>query len=128
MKLSQIRQECRQKMNRAIQNTYEDANNIIEQSFSQYYAGGMPRVYERTNTLRGSKNVESPYTGGDYVYLRAGYDGGAIGYSTGTFSGMQVLDATMSGTAGVVGDPSYDEMAFNNIILAAQKNFGNEFG
>lgn len=127
MTLKQIRQQCRQKMNRAIRNTYKDADKIITQSFDQFYSMGDPQR-PRTNTLPGAKHVDPPVTGGDYVFLKAGYEGNQISYSDGTFTGGEVLGATMTGTYGVVGDPIYDELAFENILEAAQKNFSSEFG
>ena len=43
------------------------------------------------------------------------------------FTGGEVLAATMTGTYGVLGDPTYDELAFENILEAADKNFASEF-
>ena len=41
---------------------------------------------------------------------------------------MVLLVATMTGTYGVVGDPSYDEEAFRLIIETAKANFASQFG
>ncbi len=128
MKLKEIHKDCQRKMRNAIANTYTDANDIIDLSYDIYYAGGTPEKYVRTDMLRNSKKVDSPIIGGDSVFLRAGYEASWINYDTGTFTGGEVLGATMTGTYGVVGDPSYDEMAFEDIIKAAEKNFSKEFG
>lgn len=66
------------------------------------------------------KKVDSPRISGDTAYLKAGYEGNQISYSDGTFSGAEVLGATMTGTYGVVGNPSYDEEAFRLIIETAK--------
>lgn len=62
-------------------------------------------------------------------WLFVTYEGDQIGYpeGDGTFTGGEVLAATMTGTYGVLGDPTYDELAFENILEAADKNFASEF-
>ena len=60
--------------------------------------------------------------------MKSGYEGDQISYSDGTFTGGEVLGATMTGTYGVVGDSSYEEIAFEDIIKAANNNFNKEFG
>lgn len=127
MKLKQIRKDCQKKLARAITSTAKDADDIIDISYDVFYSSGNPRR-TRTNTLRGSKKVESPVISGDSVFLKAGFEGDQISYSDGTFTGGEVLGATMTGTYGVVGDPSYDEIAFEDIVKAAHDNFGKEFG
>ena len=127
MKLSQIHKDCQRKLKNAITETYDDANDIIRESFDVFYSSGSPKR-ERTGTLRGAKKVDYPEYGGDHVSLKAGYEGDQISYYDGTFSGGEVLGATMTGTYGVVGNPSYDEEAFKKIIQSADKNFSKEFG
>lgn len=128
MRVEAIHKICQQKMVVAINQTASEANSIIESSFGVFYGGGSPTVYQRTGTLPGSSDVKSPVIAGDTVSLDAGYDGSKIGYSTGTFSGEQVFEATATGSSGVVGDPSYDDMALQQIIAAAQAAFGAQFG
>lgn len=83
---------------------------------------------KRTYTLPGAKNNPPPEINGDFAYMKSGYEGDQISYSDGTFTGGEVLGATMTGTYGVLGDPSYDEMAFKDIIKSAKDNFRKEFG
>lgn len=128
MKLSEIHKDCQDKMNRAIEETYDSANAIIENSFNIFYSGGTPKQYIRQNILPGAKKIDPPIETGDSVYLKAGYEGDQIGYNTGTFSGAEVLGATMTGTYGIVGNPYYDEYAFNEILKTAERKFSKEFG
>lgn len=127
MKLSEIHKDCQNKMNRAIENTYEKAGEIIDNSFNVFYSGGKPEQYVRQNILPGAKKVEPPIEAGDSVYLKAGYEGDQISYNTGTFSGAEVLGATMTGVYGIVGNSYYDEYAFNEILKSAERNFSREF-
>lgn len=126
MKLSDIKKDCQKKLARAITETYNDANDIIDISFEVFYSQGNP-TRPRTNTLPNAKKIELPRISPNSVYLKAGYEGDQISYKDGTFTGGEVLGATMTGTYGVVGDPSYDEIAFKDIIKAANKNFRKEF-
>lgn len=127
MKLSQIHKDCQRKLSNAITNTYQDADEIIDISFEIFYSQGNP-VRERTHTLPGAKKNPEPIISGDSAYMKSGYEGDQIGYSDGTFTGGEVLGATMTGTYGVLGDPSYDEIAFEDIIKSAKNNFQKEFG
>lgn len=126
MKLSQIHKECQRKLSNAIKNTHQDADDILDMSFEVFYSQGNPKR-KRTYTLPGAKKNPPPEISGDSAYMKSGYEGDQIGYSDGTFTGSEVLGATMTGTYGVVGDPSYDEMAFEDIIEAAKINFSKEF-
>lgn len=126
MKLKQIRKDCQRKLSNAMRNTYIDANEIVNTSFDIFYSQGDP-VRERTRTLPGAKKIVPPKINGDSAYMKAGYEGDQISYNDGSFTGGEVLGATMTGTYGVVGDPSYDEIAFEDIIKAAKNNFNKEF-
>lgn len=127
MRIEQIKQDCIKKAVRAMNRTADDAERIIDESFDQYYRGGTPSRYIRKYTLPGAKDVKSPVVSGDEVTLQAGYDGSKIGYSTGKLSGEQVFEATATGSYGVVGDPSYDEQALEEIKRTAETNFSAEF-
>ena len=127
MKLSQIHKDCQKKLANAMNHTHQDADDIIYISFDVFYSQGEP-ARSRTHTLPGAKNNPSPEINGDSAYMKAGYEGDQISYSDGTITGGEVLGATMTGTYGVLGDPSYDEIAFEDIIKAADDNFRKEFG
>lgn len=127
MKLSQIHKECQRKLANAMNQTHQDADDIINISFNIFYSQGSPKR-ERTHTLPGAKKNPPPQISGDSAYLKSGYEGNQIGYSDGTFTGGEVLGATMTRTYGVLGDPSYDEIAFEDIIKTADDNFRKEFG
>lgn len=127
MKLSAIKKDCQKKLAKAITNTAKDADRIVEDSFEQYYGGGSPQVYQRTNTLPGTKKIDPPVIGGNTVSLDAGYEPGQISYNTGT-PGYPVFEATAEGFGGTVGDKSYDEQALEKVIESADKNFGAQFG
>lgn len=127
MKLSEIHKDCQRKLASVINKTYVDSNDIINKSFDTFYGQGNPKR-PRTGTLKGSKKVDPPRISGDTAYLKAGYEGDQISYPDGTFSGAEVLGATMTGTYGVVGNPSYDEEAFRLIIETAKANFASQFG
>lgn len=127
MDLEAIKRDCKRRMQRTLQKTHSDANDIIDSSFNQFYAQGNPKRL-RTHTLPGSSYISNPSYNGDHCEFEAGYEGDQISYADGTFSGGEVLGATMTGTYGVLGDPTYDEKAFEDIINTADANFASEFG
>ena len=128
MKLSQIHKDCQKKLANAMNHTHQDADEIIDISFNIFYSQGYPEQYKRTKNLLDSKNNQPPKVTGDYAYMKSGYEGDQISYNTGSFVGGEVLGATMTGTYGVLGDSSYDEIAFKDINKAADDNFRKEFG
>lgn len=130
MNLKQIKADCIKKMARAMNATEKNADVILDESFNQYYRGGTPQPngYSRTYTLHGAKKIISSKSSGTSMSMEAGYDSDQISYSTGSFSGAEVFGATATGTYGVVGDPSYDEDAFEKILDAAEENFSKQFG
>lgn len=127
MKISDIKRKCLQDMAKCMSETAHDADLILDESFNQYYRGGVPKYYERTFTLHNAKKITGPTSGENTVTLEAGYDGSQLEYHTGTFTGEQVWSAVSSGDAGVVGDPSFDEVALERIIQAAADNFAKRF-
>lgn len=129
MRLDQIKADCKKRMNRAMRNTARDANRILDDSFNQFYAGGTPKFYKRTGTLPSAAEIKGPTNTGDSITLEAGFNGENLHYQhpPGSYDGPQVLEATATGTSGVVGDPTYDEVALEKIINAAQNNFDSEF-
>lgn len=108
-------------------NTHQDAEEIIDISFDAFYSQGNP-IRQKTHTRLGAKNNPPPKINGDFAYMKCGYEGGQISYSDGTFTGDEVLEATMTGTNDVVDVPSYNKMAFENIIRAVNNNFNKNFG
>lgn len=126
MDISQIKKDCQRRMNQAMQKTRSDSERIIDQSFDTFYSQGNP-IRPRTHTLPGAKYVGPIESSGDTSYLEIGYEGDQISYNDGTFSGGEVLGATMTGTYHVKGNPSYDEQAFEEILETADKNFASEF-
>lgn len=125
MNLEDIKKDCEARLKRTMVKLDAGANEIINSSFDDFYSQGTPKR-KRTHTLPGSKYVS--LSGGKSSYnLEAGYEGDQISYQDGTFSGGEVLGATMTGTYGVLGNPGYDEKAFDDIIKKTDQLFSSEF-
>lgn len=127
MKISDIKRKCLQDMAKCMSETAHDADLILDESFNQYYRGGEPKYYERTFTLHNAKKITGPTASGDSIELKAGYESSQISYNTGSFTGEEVFGAAATGSYGVVGDPSFDETAFDRILQAAADNFAKRF-
>lgn len=135
MRLDQIKADCNKRMNRAMNDTAKDANQIITESFDQFYVGGTSYIYNRKYILPDSKDIRGPISADNTSMLKAGYDGSKLKYPEGMtwngylskFDGPAVLDAVTSGTYKVVGDPTFDEVALDKIKQAASDNFNKLF-
>ena len=127
MTIAEIKADIAKKIRRGAEKTHSDGVDIIEASFDTFYSQGNP-VRPRNHTLPGSQYTPPPQISEFSAHMELGYEGDQISYSDGTFSGGEVLGATMTGTYGVLGDSSYDEESFEKILDAAEKNFAKEFG
>lgn len=126
MTIDEIKKDISRKMSNATKKTHQDGIDIIKKSFDVFYSQGKPRR-TRTYTLRNAAYTPNPSITETSSHIEIGYEGNQISYSDGTFTGGEVLGATMTGTYGVLGDPIYDELAFEDIFEAADRNFASEF-
>lgn len=107
MKFSEIYKELDSKARNATQEMAERGKTeILDRELEAYYGGGFPRVYERTRTLAGA-GMNSNASGGAGNYNADIYMNQGISYSTGTYSGAQVIDATDKGHSRTVGAHGY---------------------
>ena len=89
---------------------------------NDYYDGSTPQRYQRTGTLLTSPDSTPVQGSGKHLEFSV-YMNDGISYSTGTFSGAQVIDATERGGAGTIGNHGY----FQRTEEAAQKILDSEF-
>lgn len=89
---------------------------------NDYYDGSTPQRYQRTGTLLTSPDSTPVQGSGKHLEFSV-YMNDGISYSTGTFSGTQVIDATERGGAGTIGNHGY----FQRTEEAAQKILDSEF-
>lgn len=87
-----------------------------------YYDGSTPQRYQRTGTLLTAPDSTPVQGSGKHLEFSV-YMNDGISYSTGTFSGGQVIDATERGGAGTIGNHGY----FQRTEEAAQKILDSEF-
>lgn len=87
-----------------------------------YYDGSIPQRYQRTGTLLTSPDSTPVQGSGKHLEFSV-YMNDGITYSTGTFSGAQVVDATERGGAGTIGNHGY----FQRTEESAQKILDSEF-
>lgn len=87
-----------------------------------YCDGSTPQRYQRTGTLLTSPDSTEVQGSGKHLEFSVYMDDG-ISYSTGTFSGGQVIDATERGGAGTIGNHGY----FQRTEEAVQSILDSEF-
>ena len=89
---------------------------------NNYYDSSFPQKYQRTGTLLTSPDSTPVQVRGKNLEFTV-YMDDRISYTTGTFSGAQVIEATEKGTAGTIGNHGY----FQRTEEAAQKILDSEF-
>ena len=109
-----------------MQSAAQRSKNKIEMELfmnvNDYYDGSTPQRYQRTGTLLTSPD-STPVQGiGKHLEFSV-YMNDGISYSTGTFSGAQVIDATEYGGARTIGNHGY----FKRTEESAQKILDSEF-
>lgn len=109
-------------MQSAAQRSKDKIEMELFMNVNDYYDGSTPQRYQRTGTLLTSPNSTPVQGSGKHLEFSV-YMNDGISYSTGTFSGAQVIDATERGGAGTIGNHGY----FQRTEEAAQKILDSEF-
>ena len=128
MKVAQIKAKIRRDVKSAMDTAYANTVPMVERNMMSYYDGTEPVQYERTGTLPGAADVIPVSGGGTHYEYSAELDGGRIGYSTGTFSGSEVVQATVTGSYGVIGDSSYWSRIEDEVGEIVDAAFSAKFG
>lgn len=89
-----------------------------------YYDGSTPQRYQRTGTLLTSPDSTPVQGSGKHLEFSVYMDEG-ISYSTGTFSGAQVIDATERGGAGTIGNHGYFQRTEESVQSILDSEFNN---
>lgn len=109
-------------MQTAAQRSKDKIEMELFMNVNDYYDGSTPQRYQRTGTLLTSPDSTPVQGSGKHLEFSV-YMNDGISYSTGTFSGAQVIDATERGGAGTIGNHGY----FQRTEEAAQKILDSEF-
>ena len=89
-----------------------------------YYDGSTPQRYQRTGTLLTSPDSTPVQGSGKHLEFSV-YMNDGISYSTGTFSGAQVIDATERGGAGTIGNHGYFQRTEESVQSILDSEFNN---
>ena len=91
-----------------------------------YYSQGSPKIYKRTGTLLTSPET-TPVSGGGKEWKFTAYMDESISYSTGTYSGDEVIDVTEKGVSGVLGKSGYFHRTEDEIPDIVDKHMSKYF-
>lgn len=119
---SDLERQIMKDMQSAAQRSKDKIEMELFMNVNDYYDGSTPQRYQRTGTLLTSPDSTSVQGSGKHLEFSV-YMNDGISYSTGTFSGAQVIDATERGGAGTIGNHGY----FQRTEEAAQKILDSEF-
>ena len=119
---SDLERQIMKDMQSAAQRSKDKIEMELFMNVNDYYDGSTPQRYQRTGTLLTSPDSTPVQGSGKYLEFSVYMDDG-ISYSTGTFSGAQVIDATERGGAGTIGNHGY----FQRTEEAVQSILDSEF-
>lgn len=106
MKITDIQKDIKRRLKNTINEIADEAEMIMDDEMDRFYAGGTPVIYRRTDTLRNAPQVTDKYCTSNSAGVTASLNQD-ISYSTGTFSGLQVIDAAEHGKYGIVGEGGF---------------------
>ena len=119
---SDLERQIMKDMQSAAQRSKDKIEMELFMNVNDYYDGSTPQRYQRTGTLLTSPDSTPVQGSGKHLEFSV-YMNDGISYSTGTFSGAQVIDATERGGAGTIGNHGY----FQRTEEAAQQILDSEF-
>lgn len=119
---SDLERQIMKDMQSAAQRSKDKIEMELFMNVNDYYDGSTPQRYQRTGTLLTSPDSTPVQGSGKHLEFSV-YMNDGISYSTGTFSGGQVIDTTERGGAGTIGNHGY----FQRTEEAAQKILDSEF-
>ena len=119
---SDLERQIMKDMQSAARRSKDKIEMELFMNVNDYYDGSTPQRYQRTGTLLTSPDSTPVQGSGKHLEFSV-YMNDGISYSTGTFSGAQVIDATERGGAGTIGNHGY----FQRTEEAAQKILDSEF-
>ena len=144
MKISQIKKKLQNELKSAITEVKSKSDQIVEESFAQFYGGGSPVLYQRTGGLKASK-IDSPVSfSGNSASVRVGYDPNQVPNHAGPnvmygtvlskslyHSGYEVFMNSEEGQYGamhpVVGASGFASEGVIKIMLAVDEIFAKHF-
>lgn len=122
-----IKKLIQQDMRKAMEASRNEVEKELEENVLGYYDYGEPVLYQRTGTLLESPETSQVSGGGNHLEFKAEMNEG-ISYSTGTFSGSQVIEATETGAFGnTKGSHRYFEATRNAVPRIINAEFSKYF-
>lgn len=104
--LAQLEQMLRERMKSAMQVASDNIHSDIEKNLAAFYSVPPGKMYKRTGNLRSSAERTPVTSAGNSFSFEAKLNT-THGYTTGTFSKSEVLDAAENHTHGVRGRPGF---------------------
>lgn len=126
MKITEIKKDLRKKLKNTINEVANESEKIMHEEIEGFYAGGTPMYYKRTGTLGTTPQITDKYCNSNEAGVTASLNQN-ISYSTGSFSGAQVIDAAEHGKYGIVGRSEFWARSENRIKDAVDEAVANNF-
>lgn len=126
MKITEIRKDIKRKLKNTVDEVANESERIMNEELEGFYAGATPVYYKRTGTLGTTPQITDKYCNDTSAGVTASLNTG-ISYSTGSFSGEQVIDAAEHGSAGIVGRSGFWERSENRIKDAVDDAIAKNF-
>lgn len=119
--IEELENLIRQDIMKAMNQSKNEVERKLQENVADYYSVGKPNFYKRTKTLLTSpKTTPVSDSGKEFEFIA--YMDESISYSTGTYSGAEVIDVTEKGASGVLGKSGYFKRTEEEIPEIVNKN------
>ena len=119
--IEELENLIRQDIMKAMNQSKNEVERKLQENVADYYSVGKPNFYKRTETLLTSpKTTPVSDSGKEFEFIA--YMDESISYSTGTYSGAEVIDVTEKGASGVLGKSGYFKRTEEEIPEIVNKN------
>lgn len=119
--IEELENLIRQDITKAMNQSKNEVERKLQENVADYYSVGNPNFYKRTETLLTSPKT-TPVSGNGKEFEFTAYMDESISYSTGTYSGAEVIDVTEKGVSGVLGKSGYFKRTEEEIPEIVNKN------
>lgn len=126
MKITEIKKDLQKKLQNTIDEIADRSEDIMHEEIEGFYAGATPVYYKRTGTLGTTPQITDKYCNSNQAGVTASLNQN-ISYSTGSFSGEQVIDAAEHGKYGIVGRGGFWERSNERIKEAVDDAIAKNF-
>ena len=124
----EIRADILRDVQSAMTDVNEKTREAMDEELISFYDRGNPVLYQRTGGLIQASNVTPVSSVGNSFTFTAEYDAGRMSHDTGHFTEEEILEASETGTHGVLGNSGFWERTSSRIPEILESVLSKKFG